>query len=62
MQVVNPLLRQTSLLKRLLRLTLGSALNQAFQDLMVQQRQGGKNVIVYPNDVATGKLIPRAVK
>ena len=37
-------------------------LNQAFQDLMVAQRQGGKNVIVYPKDVATGKLIPRSVK
>lgn len=42
--------------------TPSGTLNQAFQDLMVVQRQGGKNVIVYPNEVATGKLIPRSVK
>ena len=36
--------------------------NQAFQNLMVVQLQGGRSVIVYPNDVATGKLIPRSVK
>jgi branched-chain amino acid transport system substrate-binding protein len=37
-------------------------LNQAFQALLVAQRQGGQNVIVYPTDVATGKLMPREVK
>lgn len=42
--------------------TPSGTLNQAFQDLMVAQRQGGKNIVVYPNDVATGKLIPRTVK
>lgn len=62
MQIVNTLRCQTSLLERLLCLTLGGTLNQAFQDRMVVQRQGGKNVIVYPNELAIGKLIPRAVK
>jgi len=27
---------------------------------MVAQRRGGKNVIVYPADVATGKLVARS--
>jgi branched-chain amino acid transport system substrate-binding protein len=34
--------------------------NQAFQTLMVVQRRGGKNVILYPADVATGKLVARS--
>ncbi|MES2363270.1 MAG: ABC transporter substrate-binding protein [Pseudomonadota bacterium] len=42
--------------------TPSGTLNQAFQDLMVAQRQGGKNVVVFPNDLATGKLIPRSTK
>ncbi len=42
--------------------TPSGTLNQAFQDLMVAQRQGGKNVVFYPNDLATGKLIPRTGK
>ena len=42
--------------------TPSGTLNQAFQDLMVAQRQGGKNVVFYPNDRATGKLIPRTGK
>lgn len=42
--------------------TPSGTMNQAFQDLMVVQRQGGKNVIVYPNDLANGKLIPRTAK
>jgi branched-chain amino acid transport system substrate-binding protein len=42
--------------------TPSGTLNQAFQDLMVAQRQGGKNVVVYPSDMATGKLVPRSVK
>jgi branched-chain amino acid transport system substrate-binding protein len=37
-------------------------LNQAFQDLMVVQRHANKNVIVFPADVATGKLVARSVK
>lgn len=31
---------------------------QAFADLLIFQRQHGKNVILYPPAAATGKLVP----
>lgn len=39
--------------------TESGTLQQAFQDLMVAQRQNGKSVIVYPPSLADGKLMPR---
>jgi branched-chain amino acid transport system substrate-binding protein len=32
--------------------------NQAFSDMVLYQRQGGKNVILYPPDVKTGDIKP----
>jgi branched-chain amino acid transport system substrate-binding protein len=40
--------------------TESGTLNQAFQDLMVAQRQNDKSVIIFPADVADGKLLPRS--
>ncbi len=39
--------------------TPSGTMHQAFQDLLVVQRQGNKNVVIYPEDVAEGRLIAR---
>jgi branched-chain amino acid transport system substrate-binding protein len=36
----------------------GGTLHQAFSDMIVMQRQNGKSVVIYPPDVAQGRLIP----
>ncbi len=41
--------------------TPSGTLHQAFQDLMAVQIQGNRNVVVFPPDVANGRLIPRKV-
>ena len=38
--------------------TTGGTKQQAFTDMVVFQRQKGNNILLYPADVATGKLIP----
>jgi len=39
--------------------TPGGALHQAFNEMVVFQRQGNKMVTLYPADAAEGKLIPK---
>jgi branched-chain amino acid transport system substrate-binding protein len=38
---------------------IGNTLHQAFSDPLVFQRQGGRNVVIYPKDVSTGDAKPR---
>lgn len=42
--------------------TKGGAMNQAFAEMLVYQRQGGKLVTVWPGDVASGKLRPNPAR
>ncbi len=39
----------------------GGTLNQAFEDVIIFQRQSGKNLAFYPPDIANGKLMKRTV-
>lgn len=39
----------------------GGTINQAFEDVIIFQRQSGKNLAFYPPDVANGKLMKRTV-
>jgi hypothetical protein len=39
--------------------TPGGALHQAFNEMIVFQRQGDKFVVLYPADAAEGKLVLR---
>lgn len=42
--------------------TKGGAVNQAFAQMLVYQRQGDKLVTVWPADVASGKIAPNATR
>lgn len=39
---------------------IGNTLHQAFSDCLLFQRQGGRNVVIYPKEAATGAAKPRS--